>query len=307
MSRVVAVGVRLFVIVAVAGMVVLGVALGAALLPVLDDAEPAVEEAPDHPEFDVDRIAPDRIDAGGQASPDAEVGTVLFDQTNDNRFEAEDVKPLMRAITDAGGDVTFTPDDAPIGEHLDGVDVLVVVDPGQEYGEAEVDAVREFVDDGGQLLILGGPTRTEIQEIDLGAELTEERSELTSLGSAFGITFDTQYLYDMEYNDGNFKNVVVGPATEDPTVEGVEEVTMYTAAAVEVGEGTVLLETAPTAERSGGGAQATRPVAVQTADGSVIAVGDTRFLSDQYHDVADNEVFIERLVEFMAQGDRGDG
>lgn len=299
MSRAVTVGGRLLVIAGVAGLVV----LGAALLPALDDPGPGIEEAHDRPEYDVDRIAPDRIDAGGELEPDAEVGTVLFDRTNDDRFEPGDVGPLIRAVTDAGGDVTFTHGEAPIGEQLDGVDALVVVDPSQEYEEPEVESIQEFVADGGQLLVFGEPTRTTIQQVERGAQLADERSELTALGSAFGISFDTQYLYDMEHNDGNFKDIVVEPAGDHQAVDGVEMVTMYTATAVEVDGGTVLLETAPTAERSRGDDRDVRPVAVQTADGSVIAVGDTRFLSDQNYDVADNEVFIERLVEFMAQGD----
>ena len=301
MSRAVTVGARLLVVVVVAG----GVVLGAALLSTLSGSGPAIEEAPDRPEYDVDRIAPDRLDAGGESDPDAEVGTVLFDRTNDNRFEPGDIGPLLRSTTAAGGDVTFTSGDAPIGEQLDGVDVLVVVDPGQEYDQPEIESIREFVADGGQLLLLGEPTRTEIQEVDVGIQFADEHSELTALGAAFGISFDAQYLYDMEHNDGNFKHILVGPAAAEPAVADVEEVTMYTATAVEVDEGTVLLETAPTAESSSGGENA-RPVAVQTADGSVIAVGDTRFLSEPYHDVADNEIFIERLVEFMAQGDRTD-
>lgn len=300
MSAGVALGKRL----ALAGVVALLVVLGAVLLATLSGPGATVAEGPDHPEYGADRIAPDRVDAGGEIDPDGDVGVVLFDQTNDNRFEREDVAPLTRAITRAGGEIRFTPEGGNLGPHLEEADVLVVVDPGREYAEPQVRAIQQFVDDGGRLLVFGEPNRMAVSGTGLQAQLTMQRSMLTTLGSAFDISFGSAYLYDMAHNDGNFKAILADSAGGDSTVDGVDRVTMYTATSVEAEGGSVLLRTGETAERSENGPQRAYPVAVRTAGESVIAVGDTTFLSEPYYSVADNDAFIERLIEFMAGADR---
>lgn len=297
----IAVGERVLVAALVAAVVV----VGAGLMPAFGGPDRSQASGPEHPEYDVDRLAPDRLAAAGEPDPDGDVGVVLFDQSHGNRFATEDVAPLTRAITEAGGEVRFTGAGGALQAQLDGADVLVVVDPAQEYEEEEVQAIETFVDEGGRVLVLGEPNRRAIQREGVGPALTTQRSQLASLSTAFGISFGTQYLYDMEANDGNFKAIVTGPpdGADAPAVEGVERVAMYTAAAVDVERGTVLLRTAPTAERVDGGPADGFPVAVTTAGGAVMAVGDTTFLADENADVGDNDVFVERIVEFMAGAD----
>lgn len=258
-----------------------------------------------HPEYAVDRVNPDRLESSGVADPRGDVGVVLFDRTHDNRFETEDVSALTRAIEEAGGDVRYTGVSNGFQSELSRADVLVIVDPGTSYGTGEVDAIEQFVDDGGRVIVLGEPNRKDVEAEGLQASLVVQRSMVTTVASRFGISVGSRYLYDMEHNDGNFKNVVTSPPdrADADVVEGVDQVALYTAATVDTNRGTVLLRTAETAERADGSTRAGFPVAVLSPGGNVLVVGDTTFLGEEYHAVADNDVFLERIVEFMAGAD----
>lgn len=260
-----------------------------------------VAAPPEQPEWDPSALDSQRLDNSGESDPEGDVGVVLIDRTHANRFHTEDVSPLVSAINDAGGEVQFTGSTGGLESELAKVDVLVVIDPAQRYDEEEVGEIRQFVRDGGHLLVLGEPNRKEVQQAGFFVALVTVRSELAALTSPFGISFGSDYVYDMENNDGNFKNVVTSPPsrTSADVVEGVGSVSMYTAATVSINRGTVLLRTAGTAERGGETADEGYPVAVLSRDGRVLAVGDKTFLNDQYHAVADNELFVQRIVEFM--------
>lgn len=291
---------------AVAGAVVLVVVglagVGTLLAPT---GGGGVAPAPDQPEWQPANVDPQRLPAAGSADPRGDVGVVLIDRTHDNRFEKEDVVPLVAAVDAAGGDVRYTDSRSGLESGLQDADVLVIIDPTRRYDAEETRAIERFVDDGGRVLLAGEPNRRYVSQSGFAVSLATRRSNFGAVASAFGVTFGSEYVYDMETNDGNFKDVVVAPppGTDADVVDGVDRVTMYTAAAVSVNRGTVLLTTAPTAERGVDDGSQRYPVAVIAADGAVLAVGDTTFFGATYDAVADNELFIARIVEFMAAAD----
>lgn len=294
--------------VVVAAVVALLVVAGAAVIPALSGPTGrTVSDGPDHPEYASDDLDPERLESTGQPSPDTEdVGTVVFDTSHSNRFNQEDVSSLTTAITQSGGEVKFTGFSSNLNSSLEDADVFVVIDPASRYGDDDLEVIREFVDNGGRLVLVSEPNRKALQAQGFGVALVTRRSRITELASEFGFSFGTEYIYDMENNDGNFKNPVAS-ATEkhadSPLLEDVEQTTMYTATSVRVDRGKVLLRTADTAQRGEGGTERGFPVAAVNRQGNVLAVGDKTFLSDRYDSVADNDVFIARMVEFMAGAD----
>lgn len=285
----------------VAGFVVLAaIAAGTVVTP------PAAIPAGDgYPEYAPDDLATEPLENSGIPDPSGEVGTVVFDRSNNNRFQREDVAPLADAITRAGGEVLFTQTHNGLETTLFEADVLVVVDPATSYDGQALDALEQFLENGGRVVIFGEPNRKVIERGQFGGELSTQRSQLTTLGSTLGITFDTQYLSDQQHNDGNFKNVLVGPpdGQDHDLIEGVEDVALYTATSVAIDGGEVLLRTAPSAEQAGSSRDRGYPVAVVNDQGNALAVGDKTFLRPEYASVGDNDVFIERIVEFMAGAD----
>jgi len=246
---------------------------------------------------------------GSVARPVANpTGIVVVDRGHANRFDDADLRPLVTALAEIGYEVRFH-GRGSLEESLADADAFVVIDPAASYSESELDTVESFVDEGGRLVILGEPDRIQVRRDVLGASLQTAESRVTRLGLRFDVAFENRYVYDMERNDGNYKRPVVEPAegaSVSPTDDGladVDRMAVYTAAAVRpIGDGEPVLVTAESARLSGTEDRAVYPVAVR--DGDVLAVGDSDFIAPGTHTVADNDVFLGYLVEFLVAGER---
>jgi len=309
------IGKRVAVFVVVVGLVVAGAAGAAALFV----PTPGVENVsvPQYPAFDAEKTAPDRLEAAGEIDlpDDVDAGTMVIDRSHSNRFERGDVTALERAITQGGGKISylrpFQQRDRNVGagkpsrfnQSLADADAFVILDPGERYTDDELRALQEFVDSGGRLLIAGEPNYNQIQGSGFQIQPVTRRNELAEVGSQFDLAFGTEYLINMrpEGNDGIYKNI---EATADSELSaGVDTAVFYTATTVSpAGDGTELLvgENGTRLARTGGGPL---PVAARNAEGTVVGVGDTTFMAEPKHNVADNEVFLVRLTEFLAEGD----
>lgn len=301
---------------AVVAVVVAAVVLAtAALLPLA--LQPSVDEGEtNNSEFAPENVVAEPIPADGEVEADGSVaqpvanptGVVVVDRGHANRFDDTDLRPLVTALGEIGYEVRFHGRE-PLEESLSDADAFVVIDPAASYSEGELDTVEEFVDEGGRLVILGEPDRVQVQRDVFGASLQTADSRVARLGLRFDIAFENRYVYDMERNDGNYKRPVVEPAEgasvspTDDELADVDRVTVYTAAAVRpIGDGEPVLVTAESARLSGTEDREAYPVAVR--DGDVLAVGDSDFLAPDTHTVADNEVFLGYLVEFLVAGER---
>lgn len=281
--------------VAVFGAVLLLVVAGGVALGVTTAPAPA-DTGVDYPA--VDGLVPSALDASDDGA--ARVRTderqvVLVDDAHGNRLLPSEYDPLVAAYgTDV--EVRFLRDEAQIRSALARADAFVVADPSLAYTSEENDAVEEFVDEGGRLVLLGEPTRFRVAG-PIGAPLPS-RSRIDALAGRFGVAFGTGYLYDQSTNDGNFKRVVArgaGPLAD-------RRAALYTATTVRATDGTVLLRTTETTRYSDDGAVGARPVAVRT--GNVLAVGDTTFLEGEKDLVADNERLVETIARFAVEGTR---
>ena len=294
-------GKRVAVLVLTVAVVVAVAGAGPVLLGNDDDGS----DAPENPEYDPASVAPDAIEATGtiEADPAADAddsGTVLIDRGHANRFSRTDIEPIVDALVRQGYDVEFY-NDGNLAAYLKDADAFLVVDPGQEYLTGDVDDVREFTRNGGRLVMIGEPDRTAISTGLLGSSITTQESRLTTLASRYGMSIDTQYLYNQEHADGTFKHVLSRP-TGAGGVDDVDRTAMYTAAAVTADDGTVLLRSAPNTHKSGTDGQSGEyPVAVRS--NNALLVGDKTFMRSDRFNVADNEEFLAYLVEFMIEGD----
>jgi hypothetical protein len=285
----VAVVVAVVVVVAAAGV---GAVLG-------DDPEPAAEP-PTHPEWDPASVVSTPQTASGEirAEDPGTDGLVVIDTTHANGVTRSEVTPLVEALTRVGYAVEFT--SGNLSEALSEADAYLVIDPGTEYSPDEVEAVREFTDSGGRLLVAAEPDRRTVQTSLFGASISTRQSRVTTLASEYGVAADASYLYNLETNGGNYRYLTAEPATD---VDGVSSVTLYTATAVTAADGRVVLRAAPGTRSSADTDDVGRPaVAVRT--GNAIFLGDSTFLTEGRHNVADNEAFLAYLVEFATGGTR---
>jgi hypothetical protein len=223
---------------------------------------------------------------------------VLIDDEHRNDVDREDVGALVDAVVQGGYEVEFYRGDRSLAEALNGSEAFVVVDPKEEFAADEVDTVEQFVENGGHLAIVGEPNVRQIQLTLRGAQITTERSSVTTIASAFGVSFGTNYVYDQAENDGNFRSIVGEPS---PPLDGADQLTLYTATSVHGDDLTPLVRTRSSAQRSD--STETRSYTVAGRAGNVVAVGDSDFMTDDRYTVADNEVFVSYLGEFLVAGD----
>lgn len=281
-------------------LVVAIIVAAAAAAPLVDPPGEEPREPLPTPEYDPADLDPRPMQTGGSVEPDVpaenRAGVVLVDTGHLNGVDRADVAPLVRGLTESGLEVRFHDGSDNLSDQLPDVDALVVIDPTVGYDREEVDAVSEFTDGGGRLLLVGEPDRLRVTGVFI-VSLTTRSSQLSALASAHGVAFDTRYLYNVEHNDGNYKHVRVEAARDSP-VEGVEAGAVYTGTTVSADHGTPLLVTAEGTRLSGGTEPARHTVAVRKDD--VVAVGDATFLGSDRHTVGDNEAFVAYLVEFLA-------
>lgn len=276
------------------------VVAGATAAPLLTDRG---IQPQDHPAF-AEGLVPERAPDEGQVAlePVDRQGTIVIDDAHGNRFDQDEIQPLVEAITSAGYRVEFASAATGIGTAIKGADALVVIDPSLEYTTAEVTAVERFVDNGGRLVMIGEPPHTQINGGLFSISLRTVRSQLDTLSSAFGIEFGEHYLFNTAENDGNFRNVFALAGTGSPLVDGVDRTAFYTATSVSVRDGNALLMTTDRTRSVRGDTPGRYPVAVRS--GNVVAIGDKTFLQEDNFNVVDNDRFIENVGSFLIGGDR---
>jgi hypothetical protein len=292
-------GKRLVVLVLTVAVVLAVVAGGSTLLQEEDE-----RTSLQNPEYEPDAVVPEPIEATGTVDPDPDpdaddTGTVVIDRGHANRFTRSDIEPLVDALVREGYHVEFYTD-GDLAVALEDADAFLVIDPGSEYLPGDIDDVRQFTGNGGRLVMIGEPDRTAVSASIFGTSIATQESRLTTLASRYGMSVDTQYLYNQEHADGTFKHVLARPTSGE--LDGVDETTMYTAAAVTARNGSVLLRSAPNTIKSGSDeVTGEYPVAVER--NNVLLLGDKTFMTGDRYRVADNEQLVAYVAEFMIEGD----
>ncbi|WP_121742927.1 DUF4350 domain-containing protein [Natronorubrum halophilum] len=166
--------------------------------------------------------------------------------------------------------------------------VAFVIAPETDYGETDTERVRQFVEDGGTLVVLD----------DFG----QHSNELLSAIGADART-DGQLLRDDVNHESTPMMPVATPVGDDALAPGVDEVTLNHASAVEPGNATVLVRTSEfaylvedeEANLSADGELEPRPVATteDIGDGQVVVVSDPSVLINTMIDRSDNAAFVE--------------
>jgi hypothetical protein len=284
-----------FVAVAVLAFVV-GIAGMAVALP---GGGLSAEETQTNPAFEPGTTVDTPLPSDGKLDPsvpaDDRDGVVLIDRGHSNAVPRTALRPLVDGLIGVDHTVRFHESGDDLDDQLSAATAFVTMTPGEEFDRSEVDAVTDFTDRGGRVLVVGEPNRIEVD----GVLATRRSDGLTTIGGALGVSFDTRYLYNMESNDGNYKNVLAEPGSE-AGLDGVNRTAVYTSTAVNAPEGTDLLVSTPGTYLSNGGPAGRYAIAVET--GAVIALGDRDLLRDSRYTVADNEAFLAHVVEFLAEG-----
>jgi hypothetical protein len=254
-------------------------------------------------------IANQPTEAGSiSLSADTAPKVVVIDDAHNNDVDETQLRPLVNALTSAGHTIRFyRPDRGASGqalnESLGSADAFVSVAPQQRFGSGEADALAAFTNAGGRVVVAAEPEQRNTASSLLG--LTSRGSsatmaEVAPVLSQYRSTAGSGYLFDLTENVNNHANLPVTPTGEAALTDGVDRVVV--SAATPVTGPNVLLETKATAELS-----TTRDdgrYGVLARSGNVAVLGDASLLDPDWAYVADNEVLIGNLADFLVSGDR---
>lgn len=209
---------------------------------------------------------------------------VLIDTSHGNLFTYEILGTLWGKIIINNLRITFT--DITSLQELMTIGIpkaMIVICPSLSYNPDEISIIRQYVDSGGKLIMIYDPSRVSSWYIN-------------SLAQEFGIYFSDGYLYDLKNNYGVYRNIILKKFEEHNLFSNVNEITLFTSAHIYGGK-TKLATTFNTAYLSLTDIEDTYSPIV--ASDNVIAIGDLTFLMDPFHDISDNEIFLDNLVKFI--------
>lgn len=218
-------------------------------------------------------------------SPMEGEGYVLFDASHLNAYSQDEMILLLAEIVSRGHKVSYLETREGLKEKLGNAEAFVVISPGETYDEDEISSIKGFVEGGGKLLLVMDPTRAYARHMN-------------PLAAEFGALYANGYLYNVEENYGNFRNVIAVPRGEGNYItEGVDRIVFYTATRLfsDLGIAFVTNNTFwSEAEEVGD-----FPVMCLLKDGGVLAIGDQTFLTEPYVEAEDDSRLVSNIANFL--------
>lgn len=246
-----------------------------------------------------------------ELATDANGTVVLIDASHGASMNRDQLTPLIEALTASGAEIRFLSDQAtrggfgeesPFNASLQGADAFIAFGADQEYTPDEVNGLEAFAEAGGRVLIAKEPARLQRRVILIRRSSSQQNvpAPVTPLVSRFGVSFGNGYLYNMDEYDTNYRNVYATPTGNDALTEGVDRLVLHESTLVR-GPSTVVrtidgteLSKTRTADRYG----------VVVRSGNLTAVGDASVFGQGYYRRADNDVFVENVLEFLVTGEK---
>jgi hypothetical protein len=267
--------------------------------------------SPTVPAIDVENIAPELVEyASFKDRPVSGDGRVVVDLSHANNLQINDLIPLRDRIVARGATVTtFTGADGSLETQLIDATALVIIAPSVAYSSSERETITRFVDDGGLLLLAADPTRPVPDDDELASLYsafypTSAVPVMNSLANGFGITYYDDYLYNLEANEGNFRNVRFDTFDkENSLTKGLKTVVFFGCHSLQSEGNSIVTGDGDTLSsvRTGGTAMT---AATMTTEDRVLALGDITFLTPPYNTVEDNDRFVSNIADWLAVDER---
>lgn len=223
--------------------------------------------------------------------------TVVIDQSHNNSVTPDAISPFVARLLAAGHDVEFYTDEMAarqsFNETLANADAFVVVAPGEQYDASEQARLARFAANGGRVLLVNEPTRQSTAG-------PTRSTPMTNVAGAFGLGFESGYLYNLEEYDTNHRAVYATPAGDSGLTDGVDRVTMYTARPVVGGSAAVVTSDSTALSTT----RRQDEYTVVAREGNAVALGDRSLLGPDYTYTSDNEVLVSNVIEFLVSGSR---
>lgn len=217
-------------------------------------------------------------------------GTVLLDFSHDNDFDSEELNILISRIISRGYTFKYyrgsknESENVSLKSFLKNASSFIVILPKKEFEEEEKTEIKNFVDEGGRLIMIADPTRN---------------SEINTLSIEFGVVFWNDYLYNLKENDGNFRYIYLKNFKENTTItKNLSNIVFYIASSIS-SPGNGIVFTDNNTYSSSKEAQGKHSPVVLAYDGKVLAIGDLTFLIEPYNNVLDNNQLISNIADYI--------
>ncbi|MGC8962247.1 MAG: hypothetical protein ACP5K1_07415, partial [Candidatus Bathyarchaeia archaeon] len=162
---------------------------------------------------------------------------------------------------------------------------FVVVSPGRPFSDGEISLIKEYVEEGGRLLLVTDPTRS-------------HASNINTLSAEYGMVFAEGYLYNLEENYGNYRNIILADFMESKITKDLERIVLYTATYIHGSTGALALTSVSTFSSEAEATGRYSPIAIN-GEGRVLAIGDQTFMLEPYCYTFDNYKLLRNIVSFL--------
>jgi hypothetical protein len=240
------------------------------------------------------------------AAPVGEGKVVVFDAYHGNQYVPNEIEPLVTALSARGGRVEFDKGTQSLASQLKYASAYIIFSPSTSFSGEELRAILQFVESGGRLVVFADPTRSlyNVDSFSGSVFLSPDVNYANPVLAPYGLTLVNDYLYNVEDNEGNFRNVKFVDFIEHPLTAGLDMVVFYGVHSIQTNTGTLLIRSGQNTLSSltdrGGNSS---PLALSN-NGQVLAVGDFSFLTSPYNQVADNGALLATIADFTLGSER---
>ncbi len=233
-------------------------------------------------------------------------GTILIDTAHKNSFVPEELSVLLSRLISRGLTVRFTTAQDSLSKELLGKDnggktpvavkpssgekeeppplAFIVISPDSEFTRDEKKTVREFLDKGGKLLLISDPTRP---------------SKINSLALDCELIFEDDYLYNMQENELNYRNIFVKDFKSNVVTKDLKKIALYTAGSITSNTGGIAFTDENTFSSRIETRKNLSPMAL-TDKPAVLAVYDLTFMTEPHNGIADNNQLITNIAIWLS-------
>ena len=210
-------------------------------------------------------------------------GTILVDYSHYNRFYRYELNAFLGEVVSRGYKISYAETSDEFKSGLSRATALIVISPTVRFTGSEIDAVKNFMEGGGKVLIMAEVTRIFM-------------STLNMFSAEFGMVFSEGYLYDLDEYYGNYRDIIVANFESAAVMKDLKKLVFYTATSIK-GNFTPLANTRPTTIYSDSEKPGTYTV-IASAN-NLLAIGDFTFMTEPYCYVEDNYQLLLNMIEFL--------
>ncbi len=161
---------------------------------------------------------------------------------------------------------------------------FIIASPQAEFSRDEKETVKEFVDNGGKLLLIDDPTR---------------ESKINSISIEFGVIFEPDYLYNLKENDINYRNIFISEFEDNEITAQLKKIVLYTAGSISSADGGIAFADQNTFSSLIESRERLSPIALDE-EAIILAIHDLTFMTEPYNGAFDNNQLIANIAAWLS-------